>query len=835
MDFTSFAPLFWLLVLPVMGVAFYHSLVDRPRRLMIGSFALRLLGVILLVLSLCQPFMGMKSDEVHVVFLVDVSQSVDLAAAKEALNQVEAGLKSLRSGDSSSLFAMADGLREKSLEDFRKMLDAWTQGVADDAFRSQSRIGGSMLAGRLAFPAGKARRLILFSDGVDTESSVREALAQLHDEDVDVKFVPLKGLGIPEAALVALETTSPFAFHGEVLRLTARAVANSSTNARVRLLNKGVAVQEKAVALKPGEEARVWFDTEMTTPGPSVWSAELVPEKDHFPINNQATTTITVRGKPRLLVLHQDEKKMRQFSRALKEQDFEVDLRGKRGLPESMEELLAFDGIMLANLAATDMTPRQMNLLRSYVADFGGGLVMLGSDNSFGLGGYYKTPVEEVLPLVSRFEKEKEKPSLAMVLVIDKSGSMEGTPIALARQAAKSAAELLSPQDQIAVVGFDGDAQVVCDMTPASQQGTIQAAIDSLAAGGGTYMYTGMVVGKDMLERTTAKVKHMICLTDGQTQDADHMGLTQQMVDAGVTVSTVGLGEGAARQLLQQIAETGRGRYYESNDPSSLPQIFTKETTQASKSAVQEGLFQPIEVTQHPMLAGYTADSLPVSLGYVMTEPKPAAQVLLAAEHGDPLLAVGRFGLGIGLAYTSDLTEIWGGEWLAWDGCGRFWAQVLRGALRKADTEGLEARGEVRHNEWITTIERRGTDNTPVSGIHWSAQVLDENGNTHDVTVEEIGLGRYQARVPVGQRKHLSLRVHDKDNDKLEVKHYRAAYPAEYRLEGKTPDDLLALQSYKPDQLLAALQPARNIKPVGHWFSWFGLFTLLLGVLLRRL
>jgi Ca-activated chloride channel family protein len=772
MDFTSFSPLFWLLLLPVMGVAFFHSLVDRPRRLMIGAFALRLLGVILLVLSLCQPFMGMKSDDVHVVFLVDVSQSVDLTAAKDALNQVEAGVKSLRSGDSSSLFAMADGLREKKLEDFRKMLDAWMQGVADDAFRSQSRIGGSMLAGRLAFPAGKARRLVLFSDGVDTESGVRDALAQLRAEDVDVKFVPLKGLGTPEAALVALETASPFAFHGEVLRLTARAVANTAMNGKVRLLNKGVAVQEKPVILKPGEEARVWFDTEMTTPGPSVWSAELVPEQDHFPINNQATTTITVRGKPRLLVLHQDEKKMRPFARALKEQDFEVDVRGKRGLPESMEELLAFDGIMLANLAATDMTPRQMNLLRSYVADFGGGLVMLGSDNSFGLGGYYKTPVEEVLPLVSRFEKEKEKPSLAMVLVIDKSGSMQGTPIALARQAAKSAAELLSPQDQIAVIGFDGDAQVICEMTPASQQGTILAAIDSLEAGGGTFMYSGMVVGKDMLERTTAKVKHMICLTDGQTQDADHIGLTQQMVDAGVTISTVGLGEGSARQLLQQIAETGKGRYYESNDPASLPQIFTKETTQASKSAVQEGLFQPIEVTQHPMLAGYQAESLPVSLGYVMTEPKPAAQVLLAAEHGDPLLAVGRFGLGIGLAYTSDLTEIWGGEWLAWDGCGRLWAQVLRGALRKADTEGLEARGEVRHGEWITTIERRGTDNMPVSGIHWSAQVLDENGNTQDATVEEIGLGRYQARVPVGKRKHLSLRVHDKDHDKLEVKHY---------------------------------------------------------------
>mgnify|MGYP002382325455 CR=1 FL=1 len=216
--------------------------------------------------------------------------------------------------------------------------------------------------------------------------------------------------------MLGIESASPNAFQGEMLRLTARVIANQPMNAKVRLLNRGVAVQEKPMTLKAGEEAKVWFDTEMNNPGPSVWGAEIVPEKDHFPVNNQATTTISVRGRPRLLIIHQDEKKMRPFSRALKEQEFDVDLRGKRGMPATMEDLGAFDAVMLADISATDMTARQMSLLRSYVTDFGGGLVMTGGDNSFGLGGYYKSPVEEVLPLVSRFEKEKEKPSLAMAL-----------------------------------------------------------------------------------------------------------------------------------------------------------------------------------------------------------------------------------------------------------------------------------------------------------------------------------------------------------------------------------------------------------------------------------
>ncbi|TLD70115.1 VWA domain-containing protein [Phragmitibacter flavus] len=834
MDFTSWTPLLWLLLLIGVAVGFHYTLVDRPRGLMLGAFLLRVLGIVLLVLALCQPFVREKSDEAHIVFMVDVSQSVDLASAKGALDQVDAGVKKLRQGDSSTLFAMADGLREKPLADFRTMLESWDKGLADDAFRAHSKIGESLLAARLAFPSGKARRLIVFTDGVDTEEKTEASLEQLRDEDVDVLFVPLKGLTAPEAALVGLDSASSLAFHGEVLRLTARVVTNQPMNAKVRLLNKGVAVQEKEVELKPGQEARVWFDTEMNTPGPTVWSAELVPAKDHFAVNNHATTTITVKGKPRLLVIHEDERKMRLFTRALKEQDFDVDLRGKRGLPDTMEELLSFDAVMIANLSATDMTPRQMNLLRRYVADFGGGLIMTGSENSFGLGGYYKTPVEEVLPLISRFEKEKEKPSLAMVLVIDKSGSMQGLPMELARQAAKSAAELLGQQDQIAVIGFDGDAQVFCELTSASQQGTIQAAIDSMEASGGTNMYPGMVLGKEMLERTSAKVKHMICLTDGQTQDADHLGLTQEMVNSGVTVSSVGLGEGAARELLQQIADVGRGRYYESNDPQSLPQIFTKETAQASKSAVQEGLFQPVGITEHPMLAGYDADGLPVILGYVMTEAKPSAQVLLAAEQGDPMLAVGRFGLGIGLAYTSDLTENWGGEWLVWDGCGAFWAQVLRGALRKADTEGVTVRDEVNHGEWVIDVDRRGEDASPLNHLQWKVQTLDQNGNTQDIKMLETGLGRYQARLPLGSSKHLSLRLHDTTEDKLEVRHYHAPYPAEYRLDGEVPDALTTLPTYYVDRLLANLPVASQPKPAGHWFSWLGLLCLLGGLILRR-
>ena len=841
MQFTSFQPLVWLLVLLGLGAGMFFSLVDRPTRLKWASFLLRVLGVILLILALCRPFSRKESDDVHVNFLVDVSESVDLQSAGDCLTKIDAAVAELKPGDSWSLFSVADGVRPfGKVEELRELIDSWQKGIADDQFRSQSRLHDALLNARLAFPAGKSRRVALFSDGQETGSPTAEALATLAEEQVDVQFARLDGLQKPEASVVSITPSGSLAYQGEMIRMNLGIASNQRMKARLRILHKGVAVRESEVTLEDRPDNRFVVDVEMTTPGPSVWTAELIPDEDYFPINNQLSANVHVKGKPRILLLHRDPVEMRPFSRSLKEQEFDVDTRGEHGLPESMEEMLAFDAIVIADVPATDLTTRQMNLLRRYVSDFGGGLAMLGSDNSFGLGGYYKTPVEEVLPLISRFEKEKEKPSLSMVLVIDKSGSMQGQPIELARQAAKATVELLGARDKIAVIGFDSQAQVVCDMRSAAERDSAMSAIDSLAAGGGTDVFPAMQVGREMLDTAGTKVKHMIILSDGQTAQADHLGLTQAMADSGVTVSTVALGDGAARELMASIAEVGKGRYYETNDPSTVPQIFTKETMQASKSAIKEDLFGSVQVGDHPVLAGYEEADLPFSLGYVMTEAKPTAQVLLAAETGDPLLAVSRFGLGTGMAWTSDLTEKWGGEWLAWEECGKFWAQVFRGTVRKSDTAGLIARPQLQEAEanWQIDIARKDPNEMPVPGVEWDASILDRNGKLTPVEVEETGLGKYRAKVqlPSGETGgDLTLRLHDRDSDKLKVLQYTAGYPKEYRLSAKLSGAIAGLTGFSPALIRENLTASGSHRPMLHWFVFAGMASILGGMVLRRI
>lgn len=834
MEFLTLTPLWWLLLVPVMLAVFWFTLADRPPAMRWISFSLRVVGLILIILAMCRPFFTDESDEVHVAFLVDGSESVSPESMKTAAATVRAAIEELGPDDGHSLFLFGKGLREITLEELDTFIEECEAGRGDDKFRSETDMASAMSGARFSFPAEKGRRLVVLTDGVPTRMQ-GGIMDQLTKEKTDVQWVRLPPLDVPEASVVSFESPSKLAFQGEVVRLRIKLYSNKDMKGKLRILHRAVAVAEQEIILKAGEEAEAFADVEMVTAGDSYWQAELVPDEDHFHSNNQAGLTLNVKGKPRILVVHEESRQMREAKRALEQQGIELDLRPAVGLPDSLQGMLQFDAIVLADIPAPSIRPDQMNWLKRYVTDFGGGLMMIGSENSFGLGGYHKTPVEEVLPLVSRFEKEKEKPSMAMILVIDKSGSMSGAPIALARQAARAAAELLSARDQICVIGFDSAPQVVCELTSAGNKDVVEASIDSLAAGGGTNLYPAMVQAREILNGTAAKIKHIIALTDGQTPQADNLGLTQELADAGVTISTVALGTGAARELLAAMAETGRGRYYETTSPETVPQIFTRETMQASKSAIKEDLYATVQVNDHIMISGYEKAELPFSLGYVMTRAKPTAQVVLAAESGDPLLAVGRFGLGTGVAYTSDLTERWGAEWISWSEFGKFWSQVLRSALKKEDAIGMDVKGSVERDLWTLNITRVDEAGRPVSGIDWNAEALDENGEARPVEIEEVGLGAYTAKVSAADAKRLALSLQDRTFGKLKTIQWTRSYPAEYRISNSEAPELKDLTQMTPDNVKDGIEQVRVRKSAIPWFGFAALAFIMGSVIMRRI
>ncbi len=834
MELLTWLPLLGLvLALPWFMLVHRRSLVDRPPAMKLAATGCRFLALAFLLLALCRPFFTRATEDVHVTFLLDVSESVDPAEMRRGLGEVRRSVDSLGAGDSWSLFLFARELRRSDPEAAEKFIAECEAGRGDADFRASTDLPGALAGVRFDLPANKGRRVVVLSDGL-LEAPLAGAADRLAAEKTDLRFVRLGSLDQPEAAVALIEAGTPVAFEGEIVRFTVKLVSNRDMPAKLRLTHRGVAVAEQAVQLSAAGETTCHAEVRMVTSGDTVWQAELVPQDDWFPANNRLSMTLPVRGQPRILAIHEKPAQMRPFERLMREQDVSLETRGARGLPESFEEILAFDAILLADVPATALSPRQMSSLKRYVTDFGGGLIMVGSENSFGIGGYFKTPVEEVLPLVSRFEKEKEKPSLAMVLVIDKSGSMAGQPMALARQAARSAAELLGNQDQIAVIAFDHAPQLVLDLTPASNRGQIAAAIDSIAEAGGTDLQPAMVQARDILRGAAAKLKHVIALTDGQTNPSNLVELSREMADSGMTVSTVAMGGGAAGGLLAAMADAGRGRYYETDAPENVPQIFTRETMQASRSAIKEDLYEPAGVTEHPVMSGFESAAFPPVLGYVMAKPKPTSQVLLAVEGGDPLLAVGRFGLGTGVAFTADLTERWGSEWLAWQGCGKFWAQVFRGALRKEESVGIESRTRFDGGRW--TVDVRATDEAgrPLNAVPWVGHALDDAGKDYPVAIEESGIGRYRVRVEPAEAERLTLRLHDPESGKVKTLRWERGYPAEYRLSGE-PDALLAAAAdFDPARVREGVPPVRVRTSALPWAGLASLVFLISGIVLRR-
>ncbi len=457
---------------------------------------------------------------------------------------------------------------------------------------------------------------------------------------------------------------------------------------------------------------------------------------------------------------------------------------------------------------------------------------MMGSENSFGLGGYYRTPVEEVLPIVSRYEKEKEKPSLALMLVIDKSGSMEGIPIQLAKQAAKSAIDLLGNNDFGGVVVFDSQAFVVSELVSMYSKGSVLDSIDLISAGGGTDMLPGMAKAKEMLEGSSAKIKHMIVLGDGQTSPEGLLELAGDMAMSKITVSVVALGEGADRLLFKGIADRGNGRYYETNDPSTVPQIFTKETVEASKSAIKESPFVPIKIGQHEMLEGINFESVPYLVGYVMTKIKPTAQMQLLTEEGDPLLAIGQYGLGKGLAFTSDVTDQWAFEWLDWNEFGKFWGQIIRSCLRRENKEGIRIIKEESQHQLNLNITQNDERGVLQPNQNWSGVVSSQNGLSETVHVEPIGYGVYRTNFSVEEQGLYSFKLTNKEDGKSITTHYQKNYPREYQLGSPiSPYFEKLLQNSIHDTNSFAY----SYKDISSLFVLLALTLIILAIVLRRI
>ncbi|MEM9777424.1 MAG: VWA domain-containing protein, partial [Chloroflexota bacterium] len=434
-------------------------------------------------------------------------------------------------------------------------------------------------------------------------------------------------------------------------------------------------------------------------------------------------------------------------------------------LPSNFAELSNYSTIVLANVNAKYLSPRKMEALATYTRDLGGGLVAVGGPEAYGMGGWFRTPIEAALPVKMQIEDEERFPAVSMVIVIDRSGSMgiqEGslTKIQLAAEGAVRVVELLNDFDDITVIPVDTAPNNPIGPLSASDRGRAIQQIRRIGAGGGgIFVFSGLEAAQQALAGSTNQVRHIILLADGS--DSEEKGgvpeLIDEMVADGITLTTVSIGNGSDMAWLQQMAERGQGRFHFTDRAANLPQIFTQETTTIQRTYLVEEDFFPQLARQSPILSGIR--QTPALSGYVGTSAKNTAQVVLETHLNDPLLATWQYGLGRSAAWTSDATGRWGTRWVAWEGFPVFWAQTVRWTISESRNSTIETVVDFSGEEALLTVDARTPGGDYLNGLEMEGSVVSPSGESIEVQLQQIAPGRYETNFVPDEEGAYFLRV----------------------------------------------------------------------------
>ena len=721
------------------------------------SLGLRLVILLLLVLSLAGTQVVQAADQLAVVFLVDASDSISQAQAAQAESFVRNSIANMKVGDETAVILFgANALVERPMSALAELAPITSVPQA-----LQTDIAEAIRLGLALFPAGSARRLVIVSDGTATTGDAAAAarLAASSGVSIDSYYLPRATTDV-EALLTDVNAPTRVS-QGESFRLDVMAESTADMQATLRVLASGSVVYEQAVQLRTGVN-NFAVRLRATEQEFARYRVQLTPINDTYYQNNELAAFTEIVGPPRVLLVGHDgtttaddgtplPDETAALQLALAATGLQVERVTPENLPGNLSQLSNYGSVVLVNVNAKNVAPRKMEVLQSYVRDLGGGLVVIGGPESYGMGGYFRTPLEETLPVDMQIKDQERFPSVSIVIVIDRSGSMgqqEGgvTKIQLAAEGAVRVVELLNDFDEISVIPVDTQPDNPIGPLPASQREEAIALIRQIGAGGGgIYVRTGLEAAAQALAQSSHQVKHIILLADGG--DSEEKEGVPELIDGltaqGVTVSTVSIGNGLDTPWLQQMAVRGNGRFHFTDQAANLPQIFTQETTSIQRSYLIEERFFPDLVSNSPILSGIRA--VPPLYGYVGTSPKGTAQVILNTHQGDPLLAAWQYGLGRSVAWTSDASGRWATEWVQWEGFPAFWAQAIRWTISQSRDSNVETIVDLTGEQARLTVDARGANGDFLNNLGMEANVVAPNGAVTNVSLQQVAPGRYEA------------------------------------------------------------------------------------------
>lgn len=757
-----------LALLPLLAVVAVRSMagLDPVRRVL--AILLRLAVVTLMVLALAGALYTQRTDALSVVFVLDRSASVPRNLQHDAFSFISDAVLPLRPGKDRVGIVAFDGV---SAVEQLPMGAIGIERIAEPIKPDETGLAGALRMATALFTTDAARRIVVLSDGNENVGRSMDEAVAIAAAGIPVDVVPLRYEHTREIVFERLSAPAT-ATTEETINLQMVLRSQQPTSGRILLYHNDRLIDLDPRAPSAGYPVeldagpnRFTIPVPLRAAGAHRFHAVFEPDdasQDSIPSNNEGRAFTIVSGQGRILILTQggtedtvDHYRSAQIlAEALRAErlECEIEIAGARTIDQV--RLLEFALVILANVPAHLLTDAERQALAVYVRDLGGGLVMIGGDDSFGAGGWMNTPVEEVMPVSFDVKAKKQIPKGALVLVMHSCEIPQGNFIG--QRVAIAAVKTLSSQDLVGVLtyrwqGADIGYWVVPLQEVRNKTRIIQQ-IQQMSIGDMPDLDAVMRPGVEaLLARRDAAARHMVVISDFDPAPPRD-DLLRTMKENGITCSTVCIGFGGHYidvPLATRIAESTGGRVYTTNDYSQLPQIFIKESRLVRRSLINESPFTPQLASLLPTtVAGLAGAEIPELYGYVVTTPKPLAEIPLVRpteEEPDPLLAHWQVGLGKSVAFTSGMWNRWGAAWTEWPQFSKLWGQIARWASRASEAAKFDVTTSVQGTRARLRIDALDKNADAINFMTLTGTLVDPSYQPRPIQLVQTGPGQYEA------------------------------------------------------------------------------------------
>ena len=704
------------------------------------ALAMKVASFVCIALALAGPRLTVHQSKVAVAVLADTSASVssqDLARASSVATQVEKA----RGRHWTRVIPFARTTRSVNASERGK--DGLNLGHTSGAAGRGTDLENAIRDGAGSLPAGMVPRMLLISDGNENLGSVARGIWQAQQLGIPVDTVSLAGRLKPGLRLDSV-TIPGQVFSGERFPIDVAVESPRAENAKVELTAEGKPIGGSQLQLQPGLN-HLRLQATVNAIG-AIGMAGKITAGDLGEARFE--DSVTLRSPRVLLVSHDPPASEEHIMRALQANQFEVQ-QAPGGVPPKLDD---FQLVVINNWDMESIPPAAKTALEEYVKK-GGGLVWIAGEHNVYVDKKGKPEDELERTLPAKLAPPRSPEGTAVVLIIDKSSSMEGRKIELARLAAIGVVENLRPIDSVGVLIFDNSFQWAVPIRKAEDRATIKKLIAGITPDGGTQIAPALTEAYTKILPNQAIYKHIVLLTDGISEEGDSMNLTKEAKANHITISTVGLGQDVNRAFLEKVAQNADGKSYFLNDPSGLEQILLRDVEEHTGVTAVEKAIQVKVVKQAEILEGVGMDAAPQLKGYVRFQARPTSDTILMADREDPLLVRWQYGLGRAGVFTSDAKNRWAANWVTWPGFDKLWANIFRDLLPHALESETSADFDRASEELV--IDYRLSHGVEEPKTLPDIFILGPNGFHTPLLVGKVAAGHYRGRVKIGSNQGL--------------------------------------------------------------------------------